>query len=283
MNYYLALAAVIGCAICNGVAVILEKIGVDEQPRQTAFSPSFITRLVRNIPYMSGIALDIIGWLLTLVAVRSLPLFLVQSIVSANIIVAALLDEIILHRRLPRRAYGLILLILAGLTALALTGSAPTLTQPINDVYQWSALIMLVVLGLAGLALMKMKAKPAAIGLAAIAGIAFGGISIVGRLLITNIPFWSLLSSPLSWILLAYSGLGMLFFSIALQRTTATTVNAVAMAMQTVAPAAIGITLLGDNVRAGYWPLLIGAMAVTLTAALTLASLRSTVAKATCV
>lgn len=278
MNYYLALAAVIGCAICNGTAVILEKIGVDEQPRQSSFSSAFVVKLASNAPYMAGIALDIIGWLLTLVAVRALPLFLVQSVVSANIVIAALLDEIVLRRRLPRQGYGLILMILAGLTVLASTAAPIQVNQPIADWYQWGALIVLIVLGLIGSVLVRLKTRAAAIGLAAIAGIAFGGISIVGRLLIVNVPFWHFLENPLSWVLIAYSGLGMLFFSIALQRTTATTVNAVAVALQTVAPAAIGIALLGDGVRAGFWPLMIAAMVTTLIGAVALASLRSTVA-----
>jgi len=278
MNYYLALAAVIGCAVCNGTAVILEKIGVDEQPRQSSFNSAFIVKLVNNAPYMAGIALDIIGWLLTLVAVRALPLFLVQSVVSANIVIAALLDELILRRRLPRRAYGLILMILAGLSVLASTAAPTQVNQPIAEWYQWGALGVLLILGLIGSVLVKLKARVAAIGLAVIAGIAFGSVSIVGRLLIVNVPFWHFLENPLSWVLIAYSGLGMLFFSIALQRTSATTVNAVAVALQTVAPAAMGIALLGDSVRDGYWPLMLAAMATTLIGAVALASLRSTVA-----
>jgi len=278
MNYYLALAAVIGCAVCNGTAVILEKIGVDEQPRQSSFNSAFIVKLVNNAPYMAGIALDIIGWLLTLVAVRALPLFLVQSVVSANIVIAALLDELILRRRLPRRAYGLILMILAGLSVLASTAAPTQVNQPIAEWYQWGALGVLLILGLIGSVLVKLKARVAAIGLAVIAGIAFGSVSIVGRLLIVNVPFWHFLENPLSWVLIAYSGLGMLFFSIALQRTSATTVNAVAVALQTVAPAAVGIALLGDGVRDGYWPLMLAAMATTLIGAVALASLRSTVA-----
>ena len=278
MNYYLALAAVIGCAVCNGTAVILEKIGVDEQPRQSSFNSAFIVKLVNNAPYMAGIALDIIGWLLTLVAVRALPLFLVQSVVSANIVIAALLDELILRRRLPRRAYGLILMILAGLSVLASTAAPTQVNQPIAEWYQWGALGVLLILGLIGSVLVKLKARVAAIGLAVIAGIAFGSVSIVGRLLIVNVPFWHFLENPLSWVLIAYSGLGMLFFSIALQRTSATTVNAVAVALQTVAPAAMGIALLGDGVRDGYWPLMLAAMATTLIGAVALASLRSTVA-----
>ena len=278
MNYYLALAAVIGCAICNGTAVILEKIGVDEQPRQSSFNSAFVVKLVSNAPYMAGIVLDIIGWLLTLVAVRALPLFLVQSVISANIVIADLLDELVLRRRLPRSAYGLILMIIVGLTVLASTAAPTQVNQPITDWYQWSALILLIILSLVGSVLVKLKARAAAIGLAVIAGIAFGGISIVGRLLIINVPFWHFLESPLSWVLIAYSGLGMLFFSIALQRTSATTVNAVAVALQTIAPAAIGLALLGDGVRDGYWPVMITAMTVTLIGAVVLASLRSTVA-----
>jgi hypothetical protein len=43
-----------------------------------------------------------------------------------------------------------------------------------------------------------------------------------------------------------------------------------------VAPTIIGLSLLGDTVRTGYWLITIAALAVTLIASLALASLRTT-------
>jgi drug/metabolite transporter (DMT)-like permease len=268
MDYYLALAAAVGCAVCNGSAVILEKVGVNEQKSTL--------RLLGNLPYMAGIALDIIGWLLTLVAVKTLPLFLVQSIIASNIVITALLDQWILHRHLPRYGYRLIVLILIGLCALALTASKSTAVIGITDLLEWGAFALLVILGVIGAFLTRHKTRSTAIGLAVIAGIAFGAVSIVGRLLITNVPFWHLLENPLSWILIAYSGLGMLFLTLALRHAAATTVNAVSVTLQTVAPTIIGLALLGDTVRSGYWALTVTALILTLVASLALASLHST-------
>jgi hypothetical protein len=268
MDYYLALGAAVGCAVCNGSAVILQKVGVNEEKNTV--------RLLTDLPYMAGIALDIIGWLLTLAAVRVLPLFLVQSIIAANIVIAALLDQIILHRRLPRYGYRLIVIILLGLCALALTAAPMKAIIAITPLWQWGFFIGLIVLGALGALLVRRKTRVTAVGLAVIAGVAFGAVSIVGRLLITNVPFWHLLQDPLSWVLIAYSGLGMLLFTLALRHATATMVNAVSVTLQTVTPTVIGLVLLGDAVRMGFGFLTLVALIVTLVASLALASLHST-------
>ncbi len=268
MNYYLALAAAVGCAICNGSAVILEKVGVNEEKNTY--------KLVENFPYMMGILLDIVGWLLTLVAVKTLPLFLVQSIIAANIVITALLDQALLRRRLPKYGYRLIFLILVGLIVLAMTAAPTTTVIPISGLIQWTSVFGLLALGAIGLALSRRPAKSTAVALAAIAGVSFGAVSIIGRLLITNIPIAQLFYNPLMWVLVAYSGLGMLMLTLGLRHATATTVNAVSVTFQTVAPTVIGLSLLGDTVRTGFWLMTIVALIVTLAASLTLASLRTT-------
>jgi drug/metabolite transporter (DMT)-like permease len=268
MNYYIALAAAIGCAVCNGSAVILEKVGVNEE-KNTA-------KLVENGPYMWGIVLDIIGWLLTLAAVKVLPLFLVQSIIAANIVITALLDQVFLHRRLPKYGYRLILVIVIGLVALATTASPTTTVIAITPLIIWSALFGLFGLGLLGSLLVKGRNKKSAIALAVIAGTAFGAVSIIGRLLITNVALSHIWANPLSWVLISLSVLGMLFLTLALRHATATTANAVSVTMQTVVPTTIGLALLGDAVQSGYWFVTVTALLVTLIASLTLASLRTT-------
>jgi len=268
MNYYLALAAAVGCAVCNGSAVILEKVGVNEQKNTY--------KLLGNAPYMLGIVLDIIGWLLTLAAVKVLPLFLVQSIIAANIVIAALLDQAILRRRLPRYGYRLIFIILLGLIVLAVTAAPTTTVIPITPLIYWSSALGLAGLGLLGALLSRKPAKTTAVALAVIAGVSFGAVSIIGRLLITNIAVAQLLYNPLMWILVAYSGLGMLLLTLGLRHATATTVNAVSVTFQTIAPTIIGLTLLGDTVRSGTWLLTVTALLATLAASLLLASLRTT-------
>ena len=268
MNYYLALAAAVGCAVCNGSAVILEKVGVNEE-KDTI-------KLLENLPYMIGIGLDIVGWLLTLIAVRTLPLFLVQSIIAANIVITALLDQMILRRRLPRYGYRLIFLILLGLIVLAMTAAPTTTVIAITPLVQWSAALGLIALGFISVLLVQNPNKSTSVALAVIAGVAFGAVSIVGRILITNISFWQLFENPLMWVLVAYSGLGMLCLTLGLRHATATTVNAVSVTFQTVLPTIIGLSLLGDAVHSGSWWLTIVALILTLVASLALASLHTT-------
>ncbi len=66
-----------------------------------------------------------------------------------------------------------------------------------------------------------------------------------------------LVHEPLAWALVGYGVLGLLLFSIALQRGSVTVTNAVLFAVETVVPTVIGVALLGDRARAGLWPLMV--------------------------
>jgi drug/metabolite transporter (DMT)-like permease len=69
--------------------------------------------------------------------------------------------------------------------------------------------------------------------------------------------------------------MGILVFSIALQRGSVTTTNAMLFAVETVVPTLIGVVLLGDRARAGRWPAMVIGCGATIVGAVVLA-LRST-------
>ena len=51
---------------------------------------------------MVGTVLDFLAWVLTLVAVHSLPLFVVQPIIALSVVITLLIEIFIFHRK-PRR------------------------------------------------------------------------------------------------------------------------------------------------------------------------------------
>ena len=266
----LPVIAAVACAICNGSAAVLQKLSADKVKNVKSLDAGLLWRLFQNKPYVFGIILDLVGWVLTLYAVQYLPLFFVESILAASIIVAAILERLTHRKILPRRAYVAIGLIMAGLVLLALAAS-PDRAKPISQILKF--IIVLSALPLAGLGWLfaRRPGNGAALMLAAIGGFSYGITSVIGRIFSFSQPWWHTIYSPLIFGLLATGGLGILLFSTALQRAQATTVNAVMTASQTVFPAAIGIVFLGDSARNGLWYLVISGGSLALAGVILLA------------
>lgn len=252
MIFWLALAAAFGCAVCNGIAAVLQKTSADKETRATSINVGLLWRLIQDWPYVVGLMLDGLAWILTLVAVHTLPLFVVQPIIAFSVVITALIDRFVLGRRLGGGANVAMLCIFAGLALLALT-AAPERARAVNEITRWAIISAPLLLGLAGSVFAKVQKPYATIVLGAISGVAFGGTAVVGRILNFSQPYWHLLFNPLVWALLAYGLVGILLFTIALQRHHASVVNAAMIAFETLAPITIGIFLLGDTPKNGSW------------------------------
>jgi drug/metabolite transporter (DMT)-like permease len=248
----LALISAVGCAVCNGSAAVLQKIGADKERNVKSLDAGLLLRLAQNGPYLGGVGLDILGWAFTLYAVQYLPLFLVEAVIASNIAVTALLDSIFLHRRLSLKSYAAIVTILGGLVILA-QATSPEKAAPISNLLRWLLVLLPVPIACMGYILARNTRQLASVGLMILAGLAFGTTSVIGRIFTPSVPLWHTIYSPLILGLVASGVLGILMFSIALQRAQATVANAVMTASQTLIPAAIGIVFLGDQARQGRW------------------------------
>jgi drug/metabolite transporter (DMT)-like permease len=262
-NYLFPLLAAFGCSMCNGTAAVLQKISADKEKNVQSLDTGFLLRLAQDKPYIVGVLLDILGWLFTLYAVQNLPLFLVEAVIASNIIVTAFLERFIGHRVIASRSYIAIFFIVVGLVMLAIA-SAPEKASPISATVKWVILLNPLLIGLGAYVLVRSKRYGASIGLAVLGGLAFGGTSVIGRIFKLSHPVWHTLYSPLVFGLIASGTLGILLFSIALQRAHATVINATMTASQTLIPAIVGIAFLGDEARNGLWYLVILGTALSL-------------------
>ena len=258
----LALLAALGVAICNGIAAILEKISADKVARATTLRIGLLWRLLHDWPYLLGLGLDGLAWLLTLVAVHNLPLFVAQPIIALSIVVTVLIDRLLLHHRLTKRAIVALLCIVGGIGLLAMAAT-PETAQAVGAVVRWVIIGFPVVLAVAGTLLVKNNHRYASVALGALSGIGFGGTAITGRMLSFGQPYWHVLVNPLLWSLLAYGLVGLLLFTIALQRQLASTINAAMVAFETVVPILVGIILLGDTPKNGRWSLVLIGLILT--------------------
>ena len=262
MIFKLALLAAVGVAICNGTAAVLEKISADKQAQAKTLRLTLLARLLGDWPYLLGLILDIVAWPLTLVAVHALPLFVVQPIVALSVVVTLIIDKLVLHKTLSKQTLGAILIIFVGLSVLSVSASTQK-AHVVSQLVKWLIVFAPILLAAAGAWFVRLK-QHASVLLAGLSGLAFGGTSITGRMLVFTHPFWHVLVNPLLWSLFAYGLIGILVFTLALQRHHASIVNATMVAFETLAPITIGIILLGDRPRHGDWLLVVFGVALAL-------------------
>jgi drug/metabolite transporter (DMT)-like permease len=270
MPFGLALLAAFGCSVSTGVAAVLQKVSADQEERVSSLHIGLLWRLLDDWPYLIGLALDGASFLLTVVAAQNLPLFVAEPVIAINVVITALIERLLFQRRLPRVAWLAIAGILVGLTLLALSGSSERAHATALAV-RWTVILLPLGVAAAGAWVATRNQQSATVALGVLAGIAFGGTAVAARMLVVPHPFWQILLSPLLWAMLAYGFVGLLMFTIALQRSHASIVAAATTAAQSIVPIVIGIALLGDSPRDGTWALAVAGMVLTLTGTLAIA------------
>jgi drug/metabolite transporter (DMT)-like permease len=263
------LAALAG-SICSGIAAVVQAIAARTIAHDDrGLHPALLLSLLKQWRFLLGLALDLLGFVGTFIALRTLPLFLVQAVTAANLVVTALVARRVLGTHLKRVEWTAIICVCAGLSMLGLsassTGSAPTAISVHFGLLV--AVGALLVLGfLAGR--LPQRLSGAALGL--LAGFGFGISSVASRML-TDFTSATVFSDPAFYALPLSGAVALLFYATALQRESVTAATAATVVGQTVLPAFVGILLLGDETRAGYFWFGVGGFIVATAAALTLA------------
>lgn len=238
-------------ALAYGVGTILQARSV-EGLAAAGPEASWGRRLNLLLPYAAGLASDAIGFVAAVVAVRSQPLFVVQSVVASSVAVTAVLAVLFLGDRLDRRDILALAGLVAGLTLLALTAEE----GPARAVGHGLRLALIGgiagVILLLGLGMVVRSRVLAATLLAVTAGLGFGGVAIAARVLVMPAPWWRLLGSGDAWAIVLYGAVALTAYGVALDRGSTTRVAAVTFAVETIAPSGIGLAVLGDDIRPGH-------------------------------
>jgi drug/metabolite transporter (DMT)-like permease len=230
-------------------------------------------RLARSAPYVGGLGLDVAAFVASLVALRTLPLFLVQSAVASSVGVTAVIAAVI-GVRLRARSIASLVVLGAGLLLLA-SSAQPEQGSPLSLGARWGLLGSVLALGAAGMVAARHKSDASAPALAALAGLAFSVVAVTARSLRVPSPVWHVLADPGLWAIPALGLLGMLLFTTALQRGSVTSATALTFAVETIVPAGIGLAFLGDNTRPGFAPVAAAGFVLTIAGTLALATERS--------
>lgn len=263
-----ALGAVV-TALCYGIGAVLQAVAMREGAPGDSLDARLVVRMLSQLPYLAGLALDGLGFLASLLALRHLPLFLVQAAVAGSVGITALLAARFLGVPLGRVQWIALVALGAGVVLLAISaepGAAASLSRP----GQWAVLIgvaPLTVLGVLG----ARPGRGAAALMGVISGAAFGGVGIAARALPVSGAWWRLAGQPLTYAVLGYGVLGTIMFAAGLERGSVTVVVAMMFAVETVVPAGVGLAVLGDTARSGLAAVAVLGFLVTVGAALMLA------------
>ncbi|HET6817451.1 MAG TPA: hypothetical protein VFH66_09545 [Mycobacteriales bacterium] len=266
------LAGAFAAAVAYGAATVLQAIGARSLGRASGPGARLMFRLLHSIPYVVGLGLDLLGFVLSLAALRSQPLFIVQAIVASSLAVTAILAVIALNARLAPLEWFALALVTAGLTSLALSAN----DQPgakVDFGGRLALFVGVVVVGTVSAALAKrrMRRGSDAWALGVMAGLMYGAGGVGARVLANPHSLRGLVSDPALWAM-AFAGiLGLLLFAMALQRGRVTVATSTTVVTQTLAPAALGISLLHDRPAHGRATLAAIGFAVTVVGSVLLA------------
>ena len=259
------LLAAFAAALCYGVGSVLQAVAARSADSVEGLDPRLLVRLLHSWRYVLGVGLDGLGFALSLVAVRSLPLFVVQAVVASFLAVTAVLGALFLRMPLTRAdRVGLGFVVLG----LALVGSsaAEDRSVDVSGAEGWGVLVASVLLAVLSVPLAGLTGPRSATVLGLVAGLAFGTTAVASRMLPGHLSLGSilgevdtLLTSPPAYALVVAGAVAMLTYALALQRGSVTQATAPLVVGETVAPALVGLLLLGDHARPGWgWVAAVG-------------------------
>ena len=253
-----ALACALGTSLCYGVGSVLQAAAATATARAERLDPRLLLTLARGWRYPLGLALDGVGFVLSLVALRSLPVYVVQSVVASFLAVTAVVGAAVLGLRLQKREVVALAVVVLGLVLVGLS-AAPEPAPVVGSPTQWLVLAIAITLVLVSVPLGRTTRPGGVWLLGGVAGLAFGTVAVAARLLSTSVTLGriaedarALVGAPAFYAVLVATPLALVAYETALQRGSVVAATAPLVVGETVLPALAGLSLLGDHTRPGW-------------------------------
>jgi drug/metabolite transporter (DMT)-like permease len=271
----LGLGAALTAAVLFGSASVVQATAVRRIPRSAGLNARLVGQLLRSPMFLAAMALNLIGFSLHLVALRSIPLFLAQAGIAASLAVTALLAVRVFGDELAASDWAAVAGTCGGLALLA-ASSGSVGDEKASPAFIFGLFAVLGALATGGLLVSRMQGFFSTELLGLLAGFGFAGVSVSARVLPGLAPA-TVLTAPSAYALALSGALAFLLYSVALQRGSVTGATAPMIVSQTVTPAAVGVLLLNDGIRPGWMPIAAIGFLVTGLGALKLARFERTV------
>ena len=254
----LGLLAAVGASVGYGVATILQAVGTRRAGGLAAFGQPLV---------LGGLALDGACFLLSLLAFARLPLFVVETVVAASLVVVVLLARSVLRVPLRRADLVAVAVVLAGLAVLAgaASGQPPV---PAGGAFVRGSLLGVGVLA-AGTAACYRAGPAWTMGLASALG--YSGVAIGARAARTDGPLLDLVRQPMAVVVVACGLIAVVAYLRAIERGPVSLAAALVSVVEVVVPGVVGLAFLGDTVRSGWALPAAAAVLVALAGCVTLA------------
>lgn len=263
----LAVLAVAGAALCYGASAVLQAAAVARSDRNDL--TGLLARLADDPGYLGGLLLVGMGFLLSVVAIRALPLFVVQAGRASSLGVTAALATVVLGTRLLPRETLALGGVAVGLVAVA-TAARPQAPAEVPGAVRWAVLAAALVL--VGLVVAAARTRPsarAATLVAALGGSCFGLLALAARVL-GPIAVPAVLTDPSAYAVGVAAAAGLVANALALQRGTVVAVTTTMVATEATLGSLLGLAV-GDRPAAGLGWLAVAGFVVTVGSALFLA------------
>jgi drug/metabolite transporter (DMT)-like permease len=252
----LSLAAALAACVAYGVASVLQGVAVARVGETGGgVDPRLLVRLAQETPFVVSVVLNLSGFVMHVVALQSLPLFLVQVALAGSVAVTAVISVLVLHQHLQGRQWLSVGAVCAGLALLATSARPGEATDDTGLALRLALLAVVVVVAVLGWFVGKLTGALGAGLLGLVAGTGFGVLAVAARLLPAGLAPGEVLRDPALLVLVAAGLTAYLLYATAMQHGSVTLTTATLVVTQTGVPAALGVLLLGDGVRAGTAPL----------------------------
>ncbi|MEU0402550.1 hypothetical protein ABZ318_20380 [Streptomyces sp. NPDC006197] len=254
-------------SVCFGAASVLQAMGARAAEPGTGggVDVALMGRALRQWRYLAGLGMDGLGFVLQIVALRTLPIYVVGAALAASLAVTAVIASRVLKVRLSRVEWAAVAVVCAGLAMLALA-SGKEGHRDGSATLDWVLLGISFGVLLVGVVAGRLPVRSRALVLGLGAGVGFGVVEVAVRL-IDGVDF----ADPVWYALLVGGGAAFVLLTSALQRGSVTTATAGAVLGETIGPAIVGVAWLGDRTRDGLGWLAIAGFAVAVAGSLTLA------------
>ena len=266
----LGLVCALFSAVCHGFASALQAVAARAtRDDRRGVDPRLLFRLFAQWMFVASVGLNVLGLVAQIVALRILPLFLVQAAQAASIAVTAPAAVRLFKMRLSKAEWSGVVAVCAGLSLLGMAAAGEGTGIGTPGLHRW-LLVGTLLLVLLGLLAGQLPDGPRTALLGLISGLAFGAMGLAIRILPGFAPR-TLLGSAAFYTVVIAGVAAAWFYTSALQRGGVVAATAMMLLGETVPPSVIGVWLLGDSARPGWVPAAIAGFLVALAGALVLA------------
>jgi drug/metabolite transporter (DMT)-like permease len=253
-----SLLAALVSALCYGIASVMQAIAVRAASRRTVVAaseagqgvdPGLIIRMLRQGPFLASIAIDLVGFIAQLIALRRLPLFAVQAIIASNLAVTAVFAAWLMKARLSGREWLAVAGVVTGVGLLGSSAGAEG-AKTVGWGFQLGLIVAVAGVAVAGIAAARLSNPVRTPLLGAIAGLGYAVLAVSARILPGFAPN-QLIRNPATYTLAAAGIVSFMLYAAALEGGSVTTATAGVILAETMPPAVVGVLLLGDSTRHG--------------------------------